>query len=62
MPTSLEHFRGMPLPCDSPLTLHPAPQDFLRCVSAIIIFLVVSIAAVTSRDGAAIAAFVSPDP
>ncbi|XP_019518585.1 PREDICTED: CKLF-like MARVEL transmembrane domain-containing protein 5 isoform X3 [Hipposideros armiger] len=32
--------------------------DFLRCVSAIIIFLVVSIAAVTSRDGAAIAAFV----
>uniref|UniRef100_A0A8B9WUT5 CKLF like MARVEL transmembrane domain containing 5 n=1 Tax=Bos mutus grunniens TaxID=30521 RepID=A0A8B9WUT5_BOSMU len=34
--------------------------DFLRCVSAIIIFLVVSFAAVTSRDGAAIAAFVSP--
>ncbi|XP_004718059.1 CKLF-like MARVEL transmembrane domain-containing protein 5, partial [Echinops telfairi] len=33
--------------------------DFLRCVSAIIIFLVVSFAAVTSRDGAAIAAFVS---
>uniref|UniRef100_A0A2K5KR04 CKLF like MARVEL transmembrane domain containing 5 n=2 Tax=Cercopithecinae TaxID=9528 RepID=A0A2K5KR04_CERAT len=32
--------------------------DFLRCVSAIIIFLVVSFAAVTSRDGAAIAAFV----
>ncbi|XP_019657152.1 CKLF-like MARVEL transmembrane domain-containing protein 5 isoform X3 [Ailuropoda melanoleuca] len=31
--------------------------DFLRCVSAIIIFLVVSFAAVTSRDGAAIAAF-----
>ncbi|PNJ35704.1 CMTM5 isoform 2 [Pongo abelii] len=34
------------------------PWDFLRCVSAIIIFLVVSFAAVTSRDGAAIAAFV----
>ncbi|MEJ1280297.1 interleukin 25 [Cricetulus griseus] len=34
--------------------------DFLRCVSAIIIFLVVSFAAVTSREGAAIAAFVSP--
>ncbi|XP_032036355.1 CKLF-like MARVEL transmembrane domain-containing protein 5 isoform X2 [Hylobates moloch] len=33
-------------------------SDFLRCVSAIIIFLVVSFAAVTSRDGAAIAAFV----
>ncbi|XP_040824741.1 CKLF-like MARVEL transmembrane domain-containing protein 5 isoform X1 [Ochotona curzoniae] len=33
--------------------------DFLRCISAIIIFLVVSFAAVTSRDGAAIAAFVS---
>ncbi|XP_051678638.1 CKLF-like MARVEL transmembrane domain-containing protein 5 isoform X2 [Oryctolagus cuniculus] len=32
--------------------------DFLRCISAIIIFLVVSFAAVTSRDGAAIAAFV----
>ncbi|XP_024411776.1 CKLF-like MARVEL transmembrane domain-containing protein 5 isoform X1 [Desmodus rotundus] len=32
--------------------------DFLRCASAIIIFLVVSFAAVTSRDGAAIAAFV----
>ncbi|XP_008838095.1 CKLF-like MARVEL transmembrane domain-containing protein 5 [Nannospalax galili] len=32
--------------------------DFLRCVSAIIIFLVVSFAAVTSREGAAIAAFV----
>ncbi|XP_028644406.1 CKLF-like MARVEL transmembrane domain-containing protein 5 isoform X2 [Grammomys surdaster] len=32
--------------------------DFLRCLSAIIIFLVVSFAAVTSRDGAAIAAFV----
>ncbi|XP_049624649.1 CKLF-like MARVEL transmembrane domain-containing protein 5 [Suncus etruscus] len=32
--------------------------DFLRCVSAIIILLVVSFAAVTSRDGAAIAAFV----
>ncbi|XP_023580675.1 CKLF-like MARVEL transmembrane domain-containing protein 5 isoform X1 [Trichechus manatus latirostris] len=32
--------------------------DFLRCVSAIVIFLVISIAAVTSRDGAAIAAFV----
>ncbi|XP_007537717.1 CKLF-like MARVEL transmembrane domain-containing protein 5 isoform X1 [Erinaceus europaeus] len=32
--------------------------DFLRCVSAIVIFLVVSFAAVTSRDGAAIAAFV----
>uniref|UniRef100_A0A8C0D5D9 CKLF like MARVEL transmembrane domain containing 5 n=1 Tax=Balaenoptera musculus TaxID=9771 RepID=A0A8C0D5D9_BALMU len=32
--------------------------DFLRCVSASIIFLVVSFAAVTSRDGAAIAAFV----
>ncbi|XP_053450531.1 CKLF-like MARVEL transmembrane domain-containing protein 5 isoform X4 [Nycticebus coucang] len=32
--------------------------DFLRCVSAIIIFLVVSFAAVTSQDGAAIAAFV----
>lgn len=36
-----------------------APQDFLRCLSAIIIFLVVSFAAVTSREGAAIAAFVS---
>ncbi|XP_047651499.1 CKLF-like MARVEL transmembrane domain-containing protein 5 isoform X1 [Phacochoerus africanus] len=36
--------------------------DFLRCVSAIIIFLVVSFAAVTSREGAAIAAFVSPAP
>ncbi|EFB17614.1 hypothetical protein PANDA_009965, partial [Ailuropoda melanoleuca] len=46
-------------PLDFPLTLHSsAPQDFLRCVSAIIIFLVVSFAAVTSRDGAAIAAFV----
>ncbi|KAM9202156.1 LOW QUALITY PROTEIN: CKLF-like MARVEL transmembrane domain-containing protein 5 [Dugong dugon] len=33
-------------------------SDFLRCVSAIVIFLVISIAAVTSRDGAAIAAFV----
>uniref|UniRef100_A0A8D2ALG1 CKLF like MARVEL transmembrane domain containing 5 n=1 Tax=Sciurus vulgaris TaxID=55149 RepID=A0A8D2ALG1_SCIVU len=32
--------------------------DFLRCLSAIIIFLVVSFAAVTSREGAAIAAFV----
>ncbi|XP_060031297.1 CKLF-like MARVEL transmembrane domain-containing protein 5 isoform X2 [Erinaceus europaeus] len=32
--------------------------DFLRCVSAIVIFLVVSFAAVTSRDGAAIAAFI----
>ncbi|KAM5235503.1 CKLF-like MARVEL transmembrane domain-containing protein 5 [Ctenodactylus gundi] len=32
--------------------------DFLRCISAIIIFLVVSFAAVTSREGAAIAAFV----
>nr|BAB23858.1 unnamed protein product [Mus musculus] len=35
-----------------------APQDFLRCLSAIVIFLVVSFAAVTSREGAAIAAFV----
>ncbi|XP_060031300.1 CKLF-like MARVEL transmembrane domain-containing protein 5 isoform X4 [Erinaceus europaeus] len=35
-----------------------AELDFLRCVSAIVIFLVVSFAAVTSRDGAAIAAFV----
>lgn len=51
------------LASDFPLTPHPpAPQDFLRCVSAIIIFLVVSFAAVTSRDGAAIAAFVSPAP
>lgn len=51
------------LPSDFLLTLvplPPIPQDFLRCVSAIIIFLVVSFAAVTSRDGAAIAAFVSP--
>ncbi|NP_083666.1 CKLF-like MARVEL transmembrane domain-containing protein 5 isoform 1 [Mus musculus] len=32
--------------------------DFLRCLSAIVIFLVVSFAAVTSREGAAIAAFV----
>lgn len=62
MMTSLESFRGMPLPSDFPLTLHPDLQDFLRCVSAIIIFLVVSFAAVTSRDGAAIAAFVSPAP
>ncbi|XP_037691469.1 CKLF-like MARVEL transmembrane domain-containing protein 5 isoform X4 [Choloepus didactylus] len=36
--------------------------DFLRCVSAIIIFLVVSFAAVTSRDGAAIAAFIPCPP
>lgn len=41
------------------LPLPLAPQDFLRCLSAIIIFLVVSFAAVTSREGAAIAAFVS---
>ncbi|XP_063130192.1 CKLF-like MARVEL transmembrane domain-containing protein 5 isoform X3 [Rattus norvegicus] len=40
------------------LPLPLAPQDFLRCLSAIIIFLVVSFAAVTSREGAAIAAFV----
>lgn len=60
--TSLEKFRGMPLLSDFPLTWNLDPQDFLRCVSAIIIFLVVSFAAVTSRDGAAIAAFVSPDP
>ncbi|XP_028933624.1 CKLF-like MARVEL transmembrane domain-containing protein 5 [Ornithorhynchus anatinus] len=32
--------------------------DFLRCVSAIVIFLVISFAAITVRDGAAIAAFV----
>lgn len=43
-----QRFDGLNWPC----------LDFLRCVSAIIIFLVVSFAAVTSRDGAAIAAFV----
>ncbi|XP_011846079.1 PREDICTED: CKLF-like MARVEL transmembrane domain-containing protein 5 isoform X6 [Mandrillus leucophaeus] len=43
-----QHFNRLNWPC----------LDFLRCVSAIIIFLVVSFAAVTSRDGAAIAAFV----
>uniref|UniRef100_A0A6I8PS56 CKLF like MARVEL transmembrane domain containing 5 n=1 Tax=Ornithorhynchus anatinus TaxID=9258 RepID=A0A6I8PS56_ORNAN len=35
-----------------------AELDFLRCVSAIVIFLVISFAAITVRDGAAIAAFV----
>uniref|UniRef100_A0A8I3MMD0 CKLF like MARVEL transmembrane domain containing 5 n=1 Tax=Canis lupus familiaris TaxID=9615 RepID=A0A8I3MMD0_CANLF len=44
-----QHFDRLNWPC----------LDFLRCISAIIIFLVVSFAAVTSRDGAAIAAFVS---
>uniref|UniRef100_A0A8I3MMF1 CKLF like MARVEL transmembrane domain containing 5 n=1 Tax=Canis lupus familiaris TaxID=9615 RepID=A0A8I3MMF1_CANLF len=43
-----QHFDRLNWPC----------LDFLRCISAIIIFLVVSFAAVTSRDGAAIAAFV----
>nr|XP_021550984.1 LOW QUALITY PROTEIN: CKLF-like MARVEL transmembrane domain-containing protein 5 [Neomonachus schauinslandi] len=50
-----------PSPGRSAFTCIPSlalSQDFLRCVSAIIIFLVVSFAAVTSRDGAAIAAFV----
>ncbi|XP_043842072.1 CKLF-like MARVEL transmembrane domain-containing protein 5 isoform X2 [Dromiciops gliroides] len=32
--------------------------DFLRCVSAVVILLVVSFAAVASREGPAIAAFV----
>ncbi|XP_027698946.1 CKLF-like MARVEL transmembrane domain-containing protein 5 isoform X2 [Vombatus ursinus] len=32
--------------------------DFLRCVSAVVILLVVSFAAVVSREGPAIAAFV----
>ncbi|XP_056666052.1 CKLF-like MARVEL transmembrane domain-containing protein 5 isoform X2 [Monodelphis domestica] len=32
--------------------------DFLRCISAIVILLVVSFAAVASREGPAIAAFV----
>nr|KAF6499542.1 CKLF like MARVEL transmembrane domain containing 5 [Molossus molossus] len=46
-------------PGHSEFTCNPSlDRDFLRCVSAIIIFLVVSFAAVTSRDGAAIAAFV----